>query len=70
MIRFVEKASADVELRVPSVQKSKELIGFESRVDLEEGILRTADYYRSIDPSIASENLVHRWQEAVIKENE
>ncbi len=43
-IRFVEKPSADVELRVPSVEKVKEFIGFESKVDLEEGILKTAAF--------------------------
>ena len=45
-IRFIPKDYADVELRVPSVRKAKELIGFEAKVDLEEGILRTAEYYR------------------------
>lgn len=48
-IRFVRKDYADVELRVPNVDKSRDLIGFEATVDLEEGIRRTADYYRSID---------------------
>lgn len=45
-IRFIPKDYADVELRVPSVRKAKELIGFEANVDLEEGIIRTAEYYR------------------------
>jgi len=45
-IRFVSKDYADVELRVPSVRKARELIGFEAKVDLEEGILRTAEFYR------------------------
>jgi UDP-glucose 4-epimerase len=44
-IRFVSKDYADVELRVPSVRKAKELLGFEARIDLEEGIRRTADFY-------------------------
>ncbi|MCL0096241.1 NAD-dependent epimerase/dehydratase family protein [Thermodesulfovibrionales bacterium] len=43
-IRFVRKDYADVELRVPSVSKAKELLGFEAKVDLEEGIRRTAEY--------------------------
>jgi UDP-glucose 4-epimerase len=38
-----------VELRIPSVQKALELLGFEAKVDLEEGIRRTADYYREKD---------------------
>ena len=46
-IRFTHKAYADVELRVPSVKKARELIGFEAKVDLEEGIRQTAEFYRS-----------------------
>jgi UDP-glucose 4-epimerase len=46
-ISFTQKNYADVELRVPNVTKARELIGFESRVDLEEGILRTAEFYKS-----------------------
>jgi len=46
-IRFTNKTYADVELRVPSVKKARELIGFEAKVDLEEGVLRTAEYYRN-----------------------
>jgi UDP-glucose 4-epimerase len=45
-IVFTYKDYADVELRVPSVTKAKELVGVEAKVDLEEGILRTAEYYR------------------------
>jgi UDP-glucose 4-epimerase len=45
-IRFVQKDYADVELRVPSVAKAKDLIGFDAKVDLEEGILRTGDFHR------------------------
>ena len=41
-IRFTRKNYADVELRVPSVEKARSLLGFEAAVDLEEGILRTA----------------------------
>ncbi len=47
-IKFVDRNYADVELRVPSVSKAKDLLGFESRVDLEEGILSTADYIRGL----------------------
>jgi UDP-glucose 4-epimerase len=45
-ISFVRRDYADVELRVPSVRKSRELLGFEAKIGLEEGIRRTADYYR------------------------
>lgn len=45
-IRFVRKDYADVELRVPSVHKAREKLGFEAKVDLEEGIGKAADFYR------------------------
>ncbi len=45
-IRFTRKDYADVELRVPSVDKSKKLIGFEAKMDLEEGVQRTAEFYK------------------------
>ncbi len=48
-IRFTRKDYADVELRIPSVKKARELIGFEAKIDLEEGIRRTAEYYRTHD---------------------
>ena len=44
---FTRKDYADVELRIPSVRKAKDLLGFEAKVDLDEGILRTAEYYRT-----------------------
>jgi UDP-glucose 4-epimerase len=46
-IRFVRKDYVDVELRVPSVAKARDLIGFEALVDLDEGIRRTAEFYRA-----------------------
>jgi UDP-glucose 4-epimerase len=46
-IVFTEKHYADVELRIPSVTKARELLDFEARVDLEEGIRRTARSYGS-----------------------
>jgi len=48
-IVFTRKDYADVELRVPSVRKARELLDFEAKVDLEEGIRRTAEYYRGQD---------------------
>ena len=45
-IEFIRKDYADVELRVPSVKKAHELLGLEAKIDLEEGIKKTADYYR------------------------
>lgn len=47
-IEFIRKDYADIELRVPSVGKARDLIGFEAKIDLDEGIDRTAAYYRSL----------------------
>jgi UDP-glucose 4-epimerase len=46
-IRFVHRDSADVELRIPSVAKARELLGFEAKVDLDEGIRKTAESFRA-----------------------
>jgi len=45
-IRFTQKDYVDVELRVPHVAKAKRLLGFEAKVDLEEGLLKTAQWYQ------------------------
>ena len=37
---------ADVELRVPDVRKAEKLLGFKAKVELEEGLMRTLDWYR------------------------
>jgi UDP-glucose 4-epimerase len=37
----------DVELRIPNVDKARELLGFESQVELDEGLARTVAWYRS-----------------------
>jgi UDP-glucose 4-epimerase len=44
---FTHKDYVDVELRIPSIRKSRDLLGFEAKIDLDEGIRRTAEYYRS-----------------------
>ena len=46
-IRHVPKSYADVELRIPSIEKIKELLGFEPKIDLNEGIHRTIQWYLS-----------------------
>ena len=46
IIRFTRKDYADVELRVPSIKKARDLLGFEASVDLEEGIQCTAEYFK------------------------
>ena len=45
-IIFKDALSADVELRIPSVEKAKTILGFKSKVDLEEGILATAKWMK------------------------
>jgi nucleoside-diphosphate-sugar epimerase len=45
-IKFDVVDRADVELRIPSIAKARELLGFEPRIDLEEGLERTIEWYR------------------------
>ncbi|RPE13228.1 NAD-dependent epimerase/dehydratase family protein [Chitinophaga lutea] len=47
-IEFKPALSADIELRIPSVEKTSKLLGFQAKVDLEEGILKTAEYFKSL----------------------
>jgi nucleoside-diphosphate-sugar epimerase len=44
-IAFVEWNKADVELRIPNIDKARQLLDYEPRVDLEEGLLRTIRWY-------------------------
>ena len=44
-IVFREPLSADIELRIPETRKAEALLGFKAKVDLEDGILRTARWY-------------------------
>ncbi|MCS6800136.1 MAG: NAD-dependent epimerase/dehydratase family protein [Myxococcota bacterium] len=46
-IRFVPWNHPDVELRIPDVRKAERLLGFRARVDLEDGLTRTIEWYRS-----------------------
>ena len=46
-ILFRDQLSADIELRIPSVEKTQKILGFKARVDLDEGILRTAEYFKN-----------------------
>ena len=45
-IIFVPALSADIALRIPSVIKSEEILGFKAKVDLEEGIAKTAKWFQ------------------------
>lgn len=46
-ILFRDQLSADIELRIPSVEKTQKVLGFKAKVDLDEGIAKTAEYFRS-----------------------
>jgi nucleoside-diphosphate-sugar epimerase len=47
-IIFRPKYSADVDLRIPAIEKAKLILGYEPTVMLEDGILRTAISFRSL----------------------
>jgi len=44
---------ADVELRIPNVEKAREMLGFEAQVELDEGLEKTIAWYRekALSPS-------------------
>ncbi len=44
---------ADVELRIPNVEKAAEVIGFSAKVDLDEGLAKTIAWYRERKPALA-----------------
>ncbi len=46
-IIFKPALSADIELRIPSVEKTLSLLDFKAKVDLEEGIIKTAEWFKS-----------------------
>ena len=52
-IRFAPLDYVDVELRIPNVEKARELLGFEARVELDEGLERTIAWYRARKPALA-----------------
>jgi UDP-glucose 4-epimerase len=52
-IRFQPLHYTDVELRIPNVDKARELLGFEANVELDEGLARTIAWYRSRKPAVA-----------------
>ena len=45
-IVFASLNYTDVEIRVPNIEKARSLLGYEPRVDLEEGLTRTIEWYR------------------------
>lgn len=46
-ILFKDQLSADIELRIPSVEKTFNVLGFKAKVDLEEGIMKTAEWMKN-----------------------
>src|SRR5919201_1478916 len=44
---------ADVELRIPNVEKAREVLGFEAKVDLDDGLARTIAWYREQAPVLS-----------------
>jgi len=43
----------DVEIRIPNVDKARRLLGFDAKVDLEDGLARTIAWYRERKPALA-----------------
>jgi UDP-glucose 4-epimerase len=43
----------DVEIRIPNVDKARQVLGFEAKVDLDDGLARTIAWYRERKPALA-----------------
>lgn len=46
IIRYAPATEVDVELRVPNISRARSQLGFEPKVDLDDGLLRTLTWYR------------------------
>jgi UDP-glucose 4-epimerase len=51
-IVFAPLEYVDVELRIPNVEKAREDIGFDAKVELDDGLERTIAWYRSRRPAL------------------
>jgi UDP-glucose 4-epimerase len=51
-IVFAPLEYVDVELRIPNVEKAREVIGFDAKVELDEGLERTIAWYRARRPAL------------------
>jgi nucleoside-diphosphate-sugar epimerase len=51
-IVFAPLDYVDVELRIPNVEKARDDIGFEAKVELDEGLERTIAWYRVRKPAL------------------
>ena len=45
-VAFEPHRSPDVEIRIPNVDKARAVLGFEAKVDLDDGLARTIAWYR------------------------
>jgi UDP-glucose 4-epimerase len=45
-IIFTSPLSADIAIRIPSVEKTKEILDFHASVDLEDGVIKTAEWIK------------------------
>jgi dTDP-glucose 4,6-dehydratase len=45
-IKYVPKNYVDVELRIPSIEKAETILGYHPKVNLNEGIVKTFDWYK------------------------
>ena len=52
-IKFRPLHYTDVEMRIPNVDKARKLLGWEPKVDLDEGLVRTIAWYRERQPARA-----------------
>ena len=51
-IRFEPHTSPDVEIRVPNIDKARRLLGFEPKVELDDGLERTIAWFRTRKPAL------------------
>jgi nucleoside-diphosphate-sugar epimerase len=46
LLEHVASNEVDVQIRVPDISRARSLLGFEPKVDLDEGLLRTIEWFR------------------------
>jgi nucleoside-diphosphate-sugar epimerase len=64
-IRNVAKDYVDVELRIPSIRKATELLGFQPKVDLNEGLKHAIAWYREQMENGQKAGFIHEQREPV-----
>ncbi len=48
VINHIPKTYVDVELRIPDIQKAKQILNYSPKINLNDGIKRTGEWYRSL----------------------